>query len=419
MTVTSSIKRTLKRVIPRKVIVKIRSMIDYIPSKTNNIGCKRNYNRLSKVAINKSCVKVGFLVQMPEIWDKQEPLFDAMVHDERFQPVLILVPPYDITNKRVGTSFDDNYFLQKYPEYCIKTLEDGKWIDVKELGLDYVFFQRPYNGYLPKELQSTTLSCHTRCCYIPYAFWPLKHALCGYNRPFYRSLYFGFLESKENCEEIIGLGDYEASRRYLFCGYPSLDKKKDFLQDNHGNLSTVLWTPRWNYDDNIGGSHFFEYKDKILTLKNEFEGISIVLRPHPLAFQNYVLTGKMSEEDVDNYKRSVIEAGCAFDLNEVIDETFKNIDILIADISSILYSFILHDKPIIFCNTQVPKSPSFESIMKGMYLANSWDDVLHWIREIRNGNDTLKSVRQRIAEEIRIVNSKAVDNIIGHLIDGK
>ena len=419
MIITSTLKRALKKIIPHKVIIKVRLIIDYIPSKLNNIMCKRKYISLYDTRINNSCIKVGFIVQMPEIWDKQLPLFDALVHNERFHPVLISIPAYDFTNKIVKTNYDDDFFLKKYPEYCIKAYEDDRWLSIRELGLDYIFYQRPYDWYLPKELQSTTISYHTRCCYIPYAFWPFKYDLCGYNRPFFRSLYFGFIESKENCEEIIRLGDYEAMHRYLFCGYPSLDKKDDYSSNDSSNTTTILWTPRWSYDINVGGSHFFEYKDKILNLLNEFEGIELILRPHPLSFQNYVLMGKITEGEVETYKRNVLESGASFDQNRAIDDTFRNTDILITDISSILYTYILYEKPIIFCNTTVPKSPSFESIMECMYMADTWDDVVYWICEIRNGNDELKDKRHRLAEKIRLENRGAIDNIISHLIKGK
>jgi len=415
----SNVKKFIKRMIPNTVIDDVHQTIDILSSKFRNFRCKYIYKRLSKKHKNILCIKVGFLVQMPELWDKQSPLFDALINDDRFSPYIILVPEYDFINKKLGSYYDDLYFLEKYKDYCLKAYEDGDWIDVRCIELDYLFYQRPYDTYLPKELWSTNISHHTKCCYIPYAFWPLKYYLCGYNRSFFRSAYFCFLDSKENCNEIIKLGDYEADHRYIFCGYPSLDRSINCLSGQFNDVKTILWTPRWNYDPKIGGSHFFEYKDKFLTLNRIFDGINLLIRPHPLSFQNYVLMGKMTEEDVENYKQSVFESGASFDQNSIIDDTFECVDILVSDISSILYTYLLYEKPIILCNTDVPKSPSFESIMECMYLADNWNDILHWISEIRNGNDILKHKRHLVAERIKKENSGAVTNIIEHLISGK
>ena len=126
----------------------------------------------------------------------------------------------------------------------------------------------------------------------------------------------------------------------------------------------------------------------------------------------------MTIDDVKKYKLRVERAGASFDQNKMIEETFNNTDILITDISSIIYTYLLYEKPVIFCNTNVPKSPSLEALMECMYLANNWNDVEKWIRTIINGEDRLKEKRHICAEKIRRENRNAVDNIVSYLIDG-
>ena len=87
-------------------------------------------------------VRVAFIVQMPEIWDKESPVFEAMLKDERFDPVLLVVPPYDMINDRIseyGAELD--FFLSRYgTDRVIKAFE-GKWVDIEKLGFEYVFYQ--------------------------------------------------------------------------------------------------------------------------------------------------------------------------------------------------------------------------------------------------------------------------------------
>ena len=64
-------------------------------------------------------IKVGFLVQMQEVWDKQAPVYEKLSTDDRFIVSLLVIPPY---NSRTSTySFDKyeallDFFKVKYPE---------------------------------------------------------------------------------------------------------------------------------------------------------------------------------------------------------------------------------------------------------------------------------------------------------------
>ena len=129
--------------------------------------------------------------------------------------------------------------------------------------------------------------------------------------------------------------------------------------------------------------------------------------------------GLMTEDEVDAYKKKAVECGASFDSNELIDDTFADTDILITDVSSIIYPFVLFEKPIIFCNTKIPQSPSFEALFDCMYVAENWEDVMMWISEIKKGNDSLKDKRHKFAEKLRTENKGAVERIIRHLEKGE
>lgn len=40
-------------------------------------------------------IRVGFIMQLPGVWDKVQPVFEEMLSDERFVPVGIVVPKYE------------------------------------------------------------------------------------------------------------------------------------------------------------------------------------------------------------------------------------------------------------------------------------------------------------------------------------
>lgn len=99
-------------------------------------------NALKKIAQKeetKRKIKVGFIVQMPEIWDKQLPVYEAMLADEMFDPYLIVLPSFDLalnTFKEYGEELE--FFRSLYPdEKIILAYSDEKWINLKELKLNY------------------------------------------------------------------------------------------------------------------------------------------------------------------------------------------------------------------------------------------------------------------------------------------
>ncbi len=76
------------------ILYKKRAISDSKKKKKYILNNKRNKKNQQ--------IKVGFIVQMPEIWDKEAPLFEAMVDDGRFDACLIIVPHYDFANSRLG-----------------------------------------------------------------------------------------------------------------------------------------------------------------------------------------------------------------------------------------------------------------------------------------------------------------------------
>ena len=121
----------------------------------------------------------------------------------------------------------------------------------------------------------------------------------------------------------------------------------------------------------------------------------------------------MTEEQVAAYKQRVEDtSNVCFDDNKNIEDTFEDIGVLITDVSSIVFPFFLTGKPIIFCNTEIPLSPAFEALLKGIYVADSWEDICTIYSQIVSGNDYLKDVRMEMVDTISKEHNGAVNNII-------
>lgn len=397
----------------------VKKIVKSILIKIKDAKARYYLKKVASKKKNNNSIKVAFIVQSLEIWDKQCDVFELMKNTKGIDASLIVVPEFDF-EKDVLCEYgnEKKYFVDKYGDVIDAVLSDGEIINLDKYKFDYVFYQRPYDRYLPKELRSNEVVKKAKICYIPYGFIGAKVFENNTHSEFFRNVYIGFMDSKEECESMNRTYKHNVKRQYqkfVDLGYPVLEK---FLGMNDcSEVKEVLWTPRWSYDARVGGSHFMEYKDEILELGKIQDGLEVTIRPHPLTFPNMIKEGKMTQEDVDNYLETVKEKAVQIDSNEMVEESIKKADILITDFSSIIVMYFLTGKPMIYCKCELELNDIYKNMLRGAYIANSWDDVKKYVKEICSGNDYLKEIRQEIinTEFKNIRDSKR--NIVNYIIE--
>ena len=373
--------------------------------------------KLKKVAELKAQsddIKVGFIVQLPEVWDKEAPVFEAMVKDNRFDPYLIVVPGYDFAKSEIRDYGDElSFFSEHYDhKYIIKAYNNGRWLDLKSLHFDYIFFQRCWENYLPYQYHTCEVVKYAKTCYIPYGIGGMKYNRRFYEKSFFTSLYIHFCSTKEQV-------DMQKNSRFkhnVCLGIPVLDKKinTNVVSDNK---KQVLWTPRWTEETFYGGSSFFAYMNKILELKTLHPDMKLVLRPHPLAFDNAVRLGRMTAKEVARYKEKVQESGAVFDENEIVGDTFEQTSILITDFSSIILEYFLSGRPVVYCtNINIDLSETYKYIAKGFYVVKNWEELKLQVGKLMNGTDELKDIRNALLQNLKKQHNGAVNRIIEFIV---
>lgn len=375
---------------------------------------------LNKKYENRNKIRVGFLVQEPSIWDKLEPILDAMLKDERFETLLFIVPPVECYN--IGDSmmqaynYEGNYFINKYND-SIKVLDNNRFIDITQYNLDYLFYQRPYDELLPVEYRSESIYRKIKICYMAY-----------YNsiNTLYKNIdNFKFLKNSHivfyACDDEVQyerrnlrIGCLIGAHKILNVGYPMLDRYLTIKESE--SETTILWTPRWTPELKSGGSNFLRYKNEFVELKSKFGQACFIERPHPLTFNNYISNGLLSEEEAQEYKALLRIKGIELDESEDMFPAFQRASILISDYSSVLLPFFLTGKPIIYCTvigaTGLEFTSEFKEIINTLYIAESWDDVKRFIKMIIGGNDYLKDSRLRIIKDKYNHKRNSIKNIL-------
>lgn len=361
-------------------------------------------------------IKVGFIVQVPEFWNKEAPVYEAMLQDERYDPWLVVVPAYsEITRTWGAYGAELAFFRHRYPAANILTSAElsEDFRKLKKARFDYIFFQRCWEAYLPKKLRTRCVLRYAKTCYIPYAFHCFKPYPTYYLTRFFSSLSIMFCcsESQRLSFQPSGL------RKTVFLGYPCLDGIRRTVERE--DRVRLLWTPRWSPNPRYGGTTFFAYKDRFFDLAEQHPELEIVFRPHPLTFENAVSTGQMTEEEVHVYQARCAAAGIRFDRNANIDDTLAGIDILLSDFSSILIDAALFGKAIIYCGGKAEAEPdeTMDRVLRCVYPAESWDDVNSTILQLMQQIDPLRESRRSLAAQLDTEHRNSTAAVLQYLKD--
>ena len=347
--------------LPSKTVTHIKYLLQRRFTNLHSAYYLKKYDSEKKSREKGEVIKVGFIAQMPEVWDKQMDLFRFMLGDGRFDPKIIYVAHYDFVNKNISEADkrDKCFYTDLYgEEYVIDYFREGA--DLEEY--DYLFYDRAYNQYLPKELRSRQTVKTNRICLINYTCRDFAGKFGS--EEFAPDTYMWFASCQLECE----MHDAEYSNRpfnHIYdVGYPAFETYHAIKTTEGKNR--ILWTPRWTYDEGLGESHFFEYIDSFIRLAEERPEVKVTIRPHPLMF-DYLISKKMiTKEEIERLEQRCADAGISFDKNRIIADTFAETDILVSDYSSIIKLYMAMEKPVVYCPSELPLNDDFIQLTNGM-----------------------------------------------------
>lgn len=363
-------------------------------------------------------IRVCFVQQDPNCWNKSKALYDLLKLDSRFAVSLVCVPdPFDLDT---GSTY--RFFQKKGYDAIDARVGDGpwniqtgqgQWFDLCSLAPDYLFYQQPYDHYLPESYRSNRVSRYAKLCHTPYGFALIKELLACMDRGFCRHVYRTYsvseLEKRYNqkafpISHFLGLRKAAYYSPLVFADFFSQKDRESPSWDFSKNSFRAIWTPRWTTDEKLGGSNFFRYKDALPAYADAHPDVDILLRPHPMAFDNFIRTGQMTVREVEEYVASCnSRSNTAIDTAKNYDATFWCSSVLISDVSAVIVEYFVTGKPIIFCPTQQRGTTyleSFEKICGSCYIADSAEDIANYLDKLKQGIDPLAQKRQTTIREL-------------------
>ncbi len=183
------------------------------------------------------------------------------------------------------------------------------WFDLEDFQPDYVFYTRPYNAEYYQKYKPEVVRKYARLCWVPYGYDVIRNHITEscYNMDFLRYITYVFAPSKSVQEW--GREKYAkvVKKGYLhieYMGFPRFDLYVAIREESRqsSEITTVLWTPRWTSGTGIMKSNFLNYYRQFFEFAKNHSEFKIIVRPHPLMFENYIKNGVMSRAEVENMK---------------------------------------------------------------------------------------------------------------------
>lgn len=369
-----------------------------------------------KPKVHREILRVGFIVQLPAIWDKQIDVYNELITRDNVEVFIFAVPQYNWDSGKPEGEVD-SFFKDLYPDLIDVSKMKNIIEEFKGYKIDYLFYPRPYDHYLPTELRSETLYKFVSCCYIPYGMSgsDVFNDTNIYS-PFFDNMSIIYMDSPAQYE--LMKNRYRISclfgkKKVLYLGYPVLYK---YLSDSYKqNETCITWTPRWSVDPKIGFSSFLDYAEDFLEFVKNIN-CACVFRPHPLMFDELIEKKIITLEYKEYYLKQLSKYDVLYDIKTPIDEIIKNTSILITDYSSIIAQYFLTGKPMIYCDKGMKLNRTFKEMIELNYIASNKNDLKKYLTNLMNDKDFRKDSRNKyIQNNFSNMNNPSV-NIVNDLI---
>lgn len=348
---------------------------------------------------------VVFICGYPQGWNSLKSVYEAATGISSIKTYLVAWTGYkynDIDADSFWKSIDSNVLIS----------QKSNVVNIEKLTPDIIFRQEPYDEVYPEEYSAKNLLKISKLCYIPYAYnsSPDRHLAIEYNDTFFNYCYAIFADNNtvfKYCQEKALRSIFYSNMNFYNYGFPRFDLLNNINESCE--YKTFLWIPRWSLDS-VGNdkTSFFEYVQKLLKCFESMPHISLIIRPHPGMFKNFIKRGAMTLEDVNEFKNN-IEAMPNVCLDEEADyiPSFQMADVLIADYSSLDVEFAVTGKPIIYCGDISQFNEDTKSLADNFYIVSAWDELSKIIEMLIEKRDPKMHSRINAANEFK------------HSIDGK
>lgn len=381
---------------------------------------KKAIKSIRKAKKNNQPLKVAFMMVDTPYW-KNEPLFKAMMEDERFLPTFwILDYPYASSEEiRAEMKAKCITYAQKnnFPYFVDLSLPELR----KAFKPHYLFVVFPYDDHIPFETNELKYELP---CYIPYCY----SIMClpqAYNGKKIRYFHRFYLESDYIQKEV---------RKYMLnkahntrvTGLPMSEWLINYKVNRIDRKKRIIWAPHWTVDYNPNRaytiSNFLRIANDMVTLTKKYKNeIFFIFKPHPLLKRQLSSNKQWGKEKTDNYYRAWSE-GTNTSLEEGnYEDVFARSDAMIHDSGSFILEYLLMDKPCMYVQLPGNQTKFYRSTQQALECyqkGSTAQDIENFIKDVLEGKDPLSETRHKFIHSYLLPNNQSpVQNIIKDLLN--
>lgn len=326
-------------------------------------------------------IRVVFLGLYFEAWDALDEIYQLMLQDDRFDPIVVSLPR-KLTGQVKYADEDKShaFFESKGIEHLRFNFGDDSSANqlglekLKELAPDYVFVNYPWQRNYQPAIRFDKLVEFTRLAYVPYFSLAMVEepddepgggqqgslvATHLYKQRLHQLASLVFTQDKYVKEA------YKSTERgdaYVhFTGSPKIDSL--FREAEQGKASwpipgegfRMIWAPHHSYSPHwLNFGVFAKIKDQMLDFAKANSDIQIVLRPHPFLWGTLTDRNVLSDDELSYWRSQWDELpNTSVDEDGSYAELFLATDVLITDGISFLGEYpLITNKPTVFFENQ-------------------------------------------------------------------
>lgn len=372
-------------------------------------------------------IRVLFLVSEVSKW-KAQSLYDLMAESDNYEPMMgITLADFDghLSDVEQREKMDrTRRFFENKGMHCEMMYDaEGKNVrEVRELGVDVVFYQQPYvifPAHMPRFVGLTALTC-----YIPYYVTNYGTRSFDYEMPFHKEVWRYFILS-EGFARVYRRGAwfFAYAGKLLGIGHTGLDYYYLNREKVQTDEKTVIYAPHWSFSHPQNENHenystFLWTGERILEYAKRHPEFNWIYRPHPSLEFALKKTGVWSNEKIAKYWAEWAQVGTVSaggDYQHLLLESKA----MITDCGSFLPEYFVTGKPLIHLiskDVKVQPISVSKQYFDTFYRVTSEDQLEEILNEVLvAGNDSRREVRARVLRDSGMADCYAARNILSFL----
>jgi len=352
-------------------------------------------------------VRAVFFAELGEKWDSMASVYEYMRDDPRFDPVVVLTPVGRVV-ERDGKREQEIIYKDFLTPMGISALGCDQY-DIEADCPELAFISQPYESCTLEQFWPQNIAKYTRLVYLPY-FAPFsiyesaKEALC--EMPVYKYAWKTIGSSERHykyyCKHAMNGGG-----NMLVTGVPKWDPTVRLntqpveAPEEWGPVLSGRKVFLWNSFYDFDGSSL-PYFNSIYQWFCDHSDCALIWRAHPMT--DTVTKLYYSEEYYERWKKCIALVDAApnmvFDREALYDAAFCSSIAMISDLSSMMFQYLLLDKPVLYINTNGRGRVEKEFFIDSCWMerAEGPKDIQKFLNDIYHGIDKNAQLRAMVRE---------------------